>query len=479
MAANGPRRKLFDAILWNAAGTVFQGGAQVFVGIVLARLLGPAPFGLMAMAFAAYGPAFILAEAGLGYALVQADNIGTEEISFSFWIQSCAGVVLALLLCLTAPRIAGFFDTPSLATVLLALSPAIVFQTVGLTAVNLLQRSVDFRRLQIIRLTAWLGSQVIIALPLAYFGAKVWSLVVATISNNVITSAVAYSIVRHDLGLSFSRNALRLVRLSRWYLLLNITNAVQGALMPIAMGRWLGVDAVGFFDRAYSLFVTPVDRAAAAVSGVLFPFFARTNKDLGQQRDVFLVCLTVGAFLGLPCGTVVAYHTNLIVGVILGPNWAATASLLLPLSFCIPISLFLEATVPVLNGRGRPQIEVMTVIGMIAIFVIAVSFAHHDAREFAWVLVGTYGFRVVCLLISIKYLLDIGVRSMLQAIVPGSIAAVVLLLGNLLVDQALPAGLLAALRLAIVVVVSAAMLLASWVFHRAWLGNRPLRRAIL
>src|SRR5262249_20034355 len=161
--------------------------------------------GTMAMAWTAIMPAFILADVGLGLTLVQREEIGPDEIKFCFWVQSLCGALLAAALCVLAPLIAAFFEAPQLTDVLIVLSSVILVRAAGQVAVNLLRRSIDFRRLQIIQLAALLGSQLLCALPLALLGAGLWSLVAAAVANTVITTAAAYAITRHELGLAFSR----------------------------------------------------------------------------------------------------------------------------------------------------------------------------------------------------------------------------------------------------------------------------------
>jgi O-antigen/teichoic acid export membrane protein len=340
------------------------------------------------------------------------------------------------------------------------------------------RRSIDFRRLQIIQLTALLGSQLLLALPLALLGCGIWSLVAAGVANSLATSAAAYAITRHEIGLAFSREAWKLGRLSLWYLLLNIVNAILGTLPQIVIGRLFGAGVLGLFDRAYSLIVTPVDRAAETVSGVLFSFFSRTNQHGAMQHDVFLSCLTIAVFFGLPCTAVMMVHSELVIASTLGAKWAAAAPLVTPFSVFIPLLLLLQVAVPILNGRGRPEIEIVIVVLMVALFSLMVTFAHRDVEDVVWSLLAAYGFRVGCLLLSAQYLIGVGWRPMLVATLPGLAATALLLLGNLLLAAVLPPDLPSALRLAAVALGSGAALLSLWASYRGYLPNAHIRRAL-
>jgi lipopolysaccharide exporter len=470
--------KLLGGLRWNAAGFLAQTVFQFVCGIALARILGPLPFGMMAMAWAVIVPLSILADAGLGLALVQGEKVGAQEITFCFWVQSGIGVALALVLCFLSPWIAAFLSTPTLAAVLAALSSVIVIQALGLTSVTLLRRSIDFRRLQIVQLGASVASQLLLALPLAVMGAGVWSLVCGVIANATFVSLGAYGLVRHEVGRAPTLSGVSLSRTSKWYLLLNILNAVQGVMPPIAIGRLFGPGTAGLYDRAYSLVVAPIDRGAQAVSAVLFSFFARTQDHSLGQRDIFLTSLTLAVFFGAPCGATIALHSSLIVGVTLGPKWHSAAELLPMLSVCIPLFLVLETAVPVLNGRGRPDIEVGIVAVMICLFALALSLAHGNVHDVVECVVAVYAFRVACLLFGVRHVIGVRIASMLGAIVPGFVATAVVLAANLLLTAGLPMSLPAPLRLAVIIIASAAALGSLWGAYHAWLPGPALRRTL-
>jgi lipopolysaccharide exporter len=477
-AAESVIRKLLHGLRWNTGGLLVQALFQFVLGIALARILGPNVFGTMATAWATLTPALILADAGLGLALVQRELIATDEIKFCFLAQLVLGIAMAVALCLLSGIAARFFNEPELTLVIAALSSTIVLQALGLTSLNLLRRSVDFRRLQVVQISSYLASQLLFALPLALAGAGVWSLVAAAIANAALCSLGAYALVRHEIGWRFGRQAFRLPAISARFLLLNLINAALGALPPIAIGRLAGIPALGLFDRTFSLLVTPVDRAAAAVAGVLFSFYARTNERALIQHDVFLGCLAAALFFGIP-GAVVAFMNGpLIIEATLGSKWMAATSLVAPLSPFIALLPALQVSVPVLNGRGRPDIEVGIVIGTISVFLAGVLlWAHDDLVRILWCLTAAYAFRVVCLLTAVKMLLFAGPAQFLAALVPGAAVAVLTVALNLVLEEALPDGAPSLLRLATIGLSSAALLLAAWHLAQALLPNGQIQRA--
>jgi O-antigen/teichoic acid export membrane protein len=279
------------------AGHAVQAIFQLMIGLVLARLLGPATYGLMAIAWIVLGPAMIIADAGLGLALVQRQLLTSEAIRYCFCPQSMIGLVVAGILCAIAPFWAAFLAMPELENVLLALSSIVLVQAFGLTAVNLLRRCLDFRRLQLLQVAALLSSTLLVSLPLALAGMGVWSLVAGALMNVAIVAVYASALVRAEPGMrtgliSFLAAAaaavpalLAIESVGRWtvvvaavvntllvsigvrhatrgsslrelrraaafgtssmlFLLLNVVNAVTGAMPALLIGRLFGVAAV-------------------------------------------------------------------------------------------------------------------------------------------------------------------------------------------------------------------------------------------
>ena len=200
------RARLSTALGWNGVGFASQAIFQLIFGLLLARILGPTTYGLVAMAWVALTPATILADAGLGLALVQKQELTSATIRYSFCVQSFLAFLVGIFLCILAPRLAEFFAAPELIEVLFVGSSILLVQAFGLTSVNLLRRQLDFRRLQIVQLVALIGSAVLVSLPLALAGFGIWSPVGGALANAAMTSIGAGVLTPTETGISASHH---------------------------------------------------------------------------------------------------------------------------------------------------------------------------------------------------------------------------------------------------------------------------------
>jgi len=255
---------------------------------------------------------------------------------------------------------------------------------------------------------------------------------------------------------------MRLVSLSTRYFALTMIAAALGSLPPIVIGRISGLAALAAFDRSNALLVTPVDRATAAASHVLFSYFSRTNGRGATQKNVFLVCLAAATLLGFPAAAVVGTNGDAIIWLALGGKWTNAIPFAAPLAVFIAVMPVLQVCVPVLNGRGRPEIEIAIIALTLGLFLVgAFAWSGGDALRIVWSLAGAYIFRVACLVAAARRMLAVDIAEIAAAMLPGLAAAAV----TLAIDGALAAALFpraTALRLMTAAVLAAAAVLVAW-----------------
>jgi lipopolysaccharide exporter len=483
-ALGGIGRKLVSGLGWNAGGLMAQVLIQMGATVVLARVLGPVPFGLAAMAWAVIAPLGVLADGGLGQGLVQRTRLRDEEIAFCFWAQLCAGTVLAAILCALSPWLAELFADRALEPVLVAYSGILILQGLSGTSLNLMRRSLDFHRLQMVQVSSLLAANLLVAIPLAFLGAGVWSLVAAAISIAALQAVVGYSLTRHTLRLRFGRGHERFVAISPKYLVLSLINVAGLTTVPrLVIGRSFGSDSLGLFDRAHSLIVMPMARAAAMVEGVLFAAHARWLERGGfNHGELYLASVTCALLIALPTAAAIATNGLPIIEVLLGYQWIQAADFVAPLSALIPLYFLIQVSVPVLNGLGRPGVEIIVQIGVIIVFLVSVLLLPRNAVDVVWTLVAAYALRTICLAICVARITTVSARKFIQAAMPGAVALCTVLLFNHAARAALPAELSPILELAVLLAGSGLVALATfaawWKLFGAPSSLEPLHKRI-
>jgi O-antigen/teichoic acid export membrane protein len=325
--------------------------------VPLARMLPPAEFGLIAMSAVATGFLLLIAEFGLGYALVQAREVRAEVLSTVFWVQAGLGVLLALVAALAAPALAAFYDEPRLVPVAVALAGELAISGLAVTQTALVRRRLDFATLARNEFVATAVSSAA-AVAMASAGAGVWSLVARSLLAAALRTIGLWRASGWRPRLVFRPAALRpLLDFSRYLLATENLNYWARNLDTLVLGRIAGVDALGLYNRAYRLFLLPSRTLAKSIHSVLFPSFTQIADDPARVKAIFLRVVRAVALVSFPFHLGLLACADVAVPALFGPAWIA----MVPLArvFCL---VGLVQSLAGLNGSlylalGRTDIQ--------------------------------------------------------------------------------------------------------------------------
>jgi PST family polysaccharide transporter len=191
-------RVAVSGLKWNYSGNAIRAFCSIVINIILARILGPEPFGIVAIAWLVIGIGHLVADFGMGSAVVQREQISESDVRHAFTVQLCMGIGLTIILTLCAPLIAQFFNEPNVTAVVRAMSLIFVLQAFGAIARSLLIQ-LDFKRIQLAHIGSYLVGYVGLGIPLAFSGFHVWSLVFAQLLQTALGSIVCYAQVQHSI----------------------------------------------------------------------------------------------------------------------------------------------------------------------------------------------------------------------------------------------------------------------------------------
>ena len=315
------------AVRWRFGATVIGAAFQFAVGVLLARLLTPPDFGIVALASVVVGLMKPLSDLGVATALLQKPEVSERHVRAAFTFTSVLGVAVATLIAVTAPLAAGVLRDPHVTPILQALAAALACRSVGVVAEALLARRLAFKQLCFIEtgtsLVAYGGAA--IALALSGFGA--WSLVWGGLLQAVLASGAQLIVVRHSVRpLLAARELGELLRygvgasLGTWvnYLALNGDNFV--------VGRSLGPASLGLYARSYTLMNLPFTFASSVISGVLFPAFAQVQEQPERLQRGFLLATQLTAFVAAPAMATLGVAAPYLVPTVYGEQWSGAVA---------------------------------------------------------------------------------------------------------------------------------------------------------
>ncbi len=317
------RRQAAAGTFWVGVSTVVRTFFQMVTKYVLARMLFPADFGLVAMAYIAIDFLEMFRDMGFSSALIYHRGDIRKAADTTFFILMAIAVALVLVALLAAPAVAAFYRTPELIAVMRALSINILLSAFGQVQLSLLAKNLAFRE----RLLPDLVPTVVygvIAVLLALMGLGVWSLVIARIVNSILTSVLAWIVVpwwrprlRFDRQMARELFDYGIHIVGSSWLVFFITN-----LDNTFIGRVLGAEPLGYYGFAYSTANLPATHISRIVGQVLFPAYSKIQQDIGALRRAFFRTLHYVSLLSVPVAVGMIIFSAPFILTIYGQNWA-------------------------------------------------------------------------------------------------------------------------------------------------------------
>ena len=322
--------------------------------LVLARLLAPADFGLMALAWLTIGVVQLLRELGLGAVLIIRQDLDAAAQATVLTLMIAVGLVFTVLLVVAASVAAAALEQPRLEGVLIAISGSVVISSVGGFYEALQQRDLRFQHRFFSQLALAVATSGV-SVALAVAGAGVWSFVGGHVAGTILYTAVLVALAPRRFRPGFRWDVVGdVLRTGRGFVLQGLLDFLQHNADYLAVGRTLGTAALGHYSVAFRLGELPYLAVADPISRVTFPAFARMRERGESVGPSFLTVLRLIALVTCPVGVILSGVADPFTRTVLGEAWLATIGPLAVFGIWASIRT-LHATVTwLLNSAGHP-----------------------------------------------------------------------------------------------------------------------------
>jgi teichuronic acid exporter len=321
MSSESLQKKTLNAFLWSSMESIGVQGVRFVTGIVLARLLSPEEFGLIAMAMVFVNVTQPFFDGGFAAALVQKASPKPTDYNSVFYFNIFMGLLVASLIFFSAPWIATFYNQPILISMTRALSAILVINSFGLIQSAVLTKHINFK----IQTKAVFFSGIlsgIFGIGLALIGFGVWSLVCQQILNAALTMVCLWLLNDWRPSLIFSFQSLRaMFPFGSRLMVSGVLSIASESLYSVVIGRVLSAKDLGLFVRAQTLEALPANSLSMLVSKVIFPVFSSIQDDIMRVKSALQKVLKITAFLSFPLMIGMAAASHAIILVLLGEKW--------------------------------------------------------------------------------------------------------------------------------------------------------------
>ncbi len=308
------------------AAQVAKQAITFLVTMVLARVLTPSDYGLLAMVNAVIALLTVFRDLGLSLGVVQREVITQEQASALFWANAGVGLLLTGITMGLSPFIAGFYREPRLAPVTCAMAPMFLLSGLAAQQQAWLLRQMRFGALAIVDV-AVLIVNALVGIVLALAGKGYWSLILNIVAGQLVWTAALWAICRWRPGRPRRATGIRsLLGLGGNLVGFNLAHYLARNLDSVLIGRAWGEGQLGLYDRAYKLFSLPVVTISTPIAAVAVPALSRLQDAPKEYRRLYLQIISAIAFVTMPIAALMIVESQDLIRVVLGERWTeATA----------------------------------------------------------------------------------------------------------------------------------------------------------
>ncbi|MBC5772980.1 lipopolysaccharide biosynthesis protein [Pontibacter sp. KCTC 32443] len=415
--------KAVNGIKWGSASTIANAVMQIGYTAIMARILSPEAFGLVAIAGVIIRFGSYFANLGLNKAVVQQEELTKDHIRAAFTSSAILGLLFTGIIWAVAPIAAMFFKNPDAIPIVRAMAFAFLISGLSSTALSLLERNMQFKAISILETVSYIISYLGAGITLAYLGFGVWSLIYATLLQMVILLIGAYAVVRHNILFTFDWQVYKpLFSYGSRMSLISFLEFLSINLDTILIGRFLGDFRLGIYNRSRELISQPMHMLTRTIIKVMFPSFSKLQSDNERLGKAYLSSITFLATLIIPVCFGILVAAPEIVALLLGDKWIAAVPVLQILCLGIPLSFITMFAGMICDAKAALNSKiVLNVAFMVVISIFFFLFKGFGLLGFASAIVLGELVKIIFYQKIINRELNISYRQQISVYLPGVI----------------------------------------------------------
>ena len=327
--ADNLKDKSVKAFFWVVVDKLGSSTSNFLITIILARLLSPAEFGLLAMVMIFFELSSTFIQSGFSFALIREEEISEDDKSTTFVFNLVVAIGCYGLLFFTAPAIAVFFDQPMLTSIVRIMGLMLIINASGSIQQTVLTHRIDFKTQTKIRfITVVLSGG--IAILLAYLGWGVWALVAKLLLNELFNTILLWFHNTWRLRLVFSRTSFqKLFGFGSRLLAEALIDKFFRQIVQVLIGKFFSVVTLGYYSQANNFTNMAANNFQQAIQKITYPILSKLKDDLSRLKEGYRQVIKMSSFVIIPIMILIGVLAEPLLSVTVGEKW-------------LPATLFLQ-----------------------------------------------------------------------------------------------------------------------------------------
>lgn len=366
------KKKTIKGVAWTSLNQVLNMGLGFVIGVILARLLSPSDYGLLAMIAVFNTIAFAFLDSGFGNALIRKPDLTEDDNTTAFFFNLVAGVVLFGIIWVIAPWVSAFYDKPILTSLLRAEGSLLIVSSFKIVQNTQLTRALNFKAKMIIRVVSNIlgGASGIIS---AYCGLGVWALVVMHVADAIISLILLWLISPWRPRGRWNKQSFNyLWGYGSKLLASGLLDTIYNNIYPIVIGKFYSASDLGQYSRAKGYAAMPSQSLTGVIHQVTFPVLSQIQDDDQRLAGSYRRMLRFTVFIVFPIMIGMAVLAHPLVIALVTDKWEQCVPYLQIICFSSMWYPVHAINLNLLQVKGRSDLFLRLEIIKKAIITIAV-----------------------------------------------------------------------------------------------------------
>lgn len=349
------KKELVTGVFYTAIAKYIGIIINLMIIAVLARLLSPNEFGTVAISTVFINFFSIISNLGFGPAIIQNKNLNNKDYNNIFSLTIYLAIILSTVFYLSSWYVAEYYNERLLITIFQLLSINIFFATLNVVPNSLILKDKKFKFIAIRTLIIQLFGGMI-AIYLAYNNYGIYSLLVNPIFSSIALFIVNYK--TNPLHFNFNIKLIsikKIISFSTYQFLFNFINYFSRNLDKLLIGKFIGMNELGYYEKSYSLMMLPLSNITNVITPVMHPIFSEYQNDKAKLLRSYINIIKLLAFIGLPLSVFLIFNANNLVLLIFGNQWQQSVPVFRILSITVGIQVIVSSSGSIFQATGATK----------------------------------------------------------------------------------------------------------------------------
>lgn len=350
--AHNLKQQLFSGVFWTALAKYSGIFISLIVAGVLARLLSPEDFGIVAIATVIIAFFNLFTDVGISPAIIQNKTLTKHDLSEIFSFTLWMGISLSTLFFFVSWPIAAYYNSPILRTLCQLLCVNLFFASVNIVPNALFYKNKEFKFIAIRSFAVQIasGAAAVIA---ALGGAGLYALIIAPVISSLLLFVISVRRYPQHPSMTLGLKALRKIfSYSAYQFMFNVINYFSRNLDKLLIGKYMGTAQLGYYEKSYRLMILPLQNITQVITPVMHPIFSDYQHDLGRLASAYerIVCLL--AFIGLPLSVLLFFTAEETTLIVFGSQWIPSIPVFRILTLSVGVQVILSSSGSIFQAAG-------------------------------------------------------------------------------------------------------------------------------